>query len=166
MKKILMITGKDFDDSEVLYPYYRLLEDGYTVDVASAEKGDVSGKYHFVIRANLQFEEVNPKEYSGLVIPGGKAPEKLRLIESTRKIIREFEAQQKPIAAICHGQQILISAGVLSRKEATCYPGICDDLKNAGATYLDEPVVVCGNLVTSRRPNDLPCFMKAFVSLL
>lgn len=166
MKKILMITGRDYDDSEVLYPYYRLLEDGYVVDVASAEKGEVLGKYHFVIQANLQFEEVNPKEYAGLIIPGGKAPEKLRLIESAKKIVREFESQQKPIAAICHGQQILISADVLAGKEATCYPGICDDLKNAGAIYLDAPVVVCGNLVTSRRPNDLPCFMKAFISLL
>jgi protease I len=166
MKKILMITGKDYDDSEVLYPYYRLLEEGYDVDVASVEKTEVPGKYHFMIQANLKFDEVNTKDYIGLVIPGGKAPEKLRIIEDVKKIVCEFEESKKPIAAICHGQQILISANVLSGKNATCYPGIRDDLKNAGANYLDEPVVVCDNLVTSRRPDDLPYFMKAFISIL
>lgn len=166
MKKILMITGKDYDDSEVLYPYYRLLEEGYAVDVASVEKGEVSGKYHFKIDANLSFEEVNPDEYIALMLPGGKAPEKLRLIDKVCEIVREFENAGKPMAAICHGQQILISADVLKGKNATCYPGIRDDIKNAGAIYEDNKVVVCKNLVTSRRPEDLPYFMKEFIAIL
>lgn len=165
MKKILMITGKDYDDSEVLYPYYRLVEEGYTVDVASVERGEVSGKYHFKIDANLSFDEVNPDEYIALILPGGKAPEKLRLIDKVCIIVREFEKAGKPMAAICHGQQILISADVLKGKNATCYPGIRDDIKNAGAIYEDNKVVVCNNLVTSRRPEDLPYFMKTFLSL-
>ncbi len=166
MKKILMITGVGYDDSEVLYPYYRLLEEGYTVDVASVEKEEVSGKYHFKISAKLLFDEVNCEEYDGLVLPGGKAPEKLRLIEKVVEIVRQFENSKKPIAAICHGQQILISADVLKGKSATCYPGIRDDLKNAGANYTDERVVVCENLVTSRRPEDLPYFMREFIKLV
>lgn len=166
MKKILMITGKDYDDSEVLYPYYRLIEEGFAVDVASAEKGEVSGKYHFKINANLTFEDVNTELYDGLILPGGKAPEKLRLIEKVCELVREFDESDKPIAAICHGQQLLISADVLKGKTATCYPGIRDDLKNAGALYEDKCVVVCNNLVTSRRPEDLPHFMKAFISIL
>lgn len=166
MKKILMITGKDYDDSEVLYPYYRLIEEGFDVDVASVEKGDVTGKYHFKIDANLTFDEVNSAKYEGLVLPGGKAPEKLRLIDNVKKIVREFEEAKKPMAAICHGQQILISADVLKGKNATCYPGICDDLKNAGAIYVDKQVVVDKNLVTSRRPEDLPYFMGEFLKLL
>jgi len=166
MKKILMITGKDYDDSEVLYSYYRLIEEGYNVDVASVEKGEVSGKYHFKIDANLSFEEVNPDEYIALMLPGGKAPEKLRLIEKVCEIVSEFEKVGKPMAAICHGQQILISADVLKGKNATCYPGIRDDIKNAGAIYEDSRVVVCKNLVTSRRPEDLPHFMKEFIGKL
>ena len=166
MKKILMITGKDYDDSEVLYPYYRLIEEGFDVDVASVEKGEVTGKYHFKINANLTFDEVDSTNYDGLVLPGGKAPEKIRLIDEVKRIVREFESFQKPMAAICHGQQILISADVLNEKNATCYPGICDDLKNAGAIYADKQVVVDKNLVTSRRPEDLPYFMAAFLKLL
>lgn len=166
MKKILMITGKDYDDSEVLYPYYRLTEEGYTVDVASAEKGEVAGKYHFKINANLTFGNVNTSDYAGLMLPGGKAPERIRLIDRVCEIVREFERDKKPIAAICHGQQLLISADVLKGKKATCYPGIRDDLKNAGALYEDSCAVVCDNLVTSRRPEDLPYFMKAFISIL
>ena len=166
MKKILMITGKDYDDSEVLYPYYRLIEEGYTVDVASVERGEVSGKYHFKIDANLSFDEVNPDEYIALMLPGGKAPEKLRLIDKVCEIVREFEKAGKPMAAICHGQQILISADVLKGKNATCYPGIRDDIKNAGAVYEDSQVVVCENLVTSRRPEDLPHFMRNFIKLI
>lgn len=166
MKRILMITGKDYDDSEVLYPYYRLIEEGYTVDVASVDKGELPGKYHFKISANLSFAEVNVHDYEGLILPGGKAPEKLRLVERACEIVRRFDEEQKPIAAICHGQQLLISADILKGKNATCYPGIRDDLKNAGAIYADSCVVVCNNLVTSRRPEDLPHFMKAFISLL
>lgn len=166
MKKILMITGNDYDDSEVLYPYYRLTEEGYTVDVASAEKGEVAGKYHFKINANLTFDNVNTSDYAGLMLPGGKAPERIRLIDRVCEIVREFERDKKPIAAICHGQQLLISADVLKGKKATCYPGIRDDLKNAGALYEDSCAVVCDNLVTSRRPEDLPYFMKAFISIL
>lgn len=166
MKKILMITGKDYDDSEVLYPYYRLIEEGYAVDVASVERGEVAGKYHFKIDANLSFDEVNADDYVALMLPGGKAPEKLRLIDKVCDIVREFESARKPIAAICHGQQILISADVLKGKNATCYPGIRDDIKNAGAIYEDNRVVVCKNLVTSRRPEDLPYFMKEFIAIL
>lgn len=166
MKKILMITGKDYDDFEVLYPYYRLIEEEFTVDIASAETGEVSGKYHFKINANLTFEEVDADDYDGLILPGGKAPEKLRLIDKVCELVRKFDESEKPIAAICHGQQLLISANVLNGKTATCYPGIRDDLKNAGALYEDKCAVVCNNLVTSRRPEDLPHFMKAFISIL
>lgn len=164
--KILMITAKDYDDSEVLYPYLRLLEEGYEVDVASFTKGTVNGKYHYVINANKEFLEVDPQEYAGLMLPGGKAPEKIRLNEAALKIIRYFMANEFPTAAICHGQQLLISAGVLMGRRATCYPGIRDDLKYAGAVYEDHCAVSDRNLVTSRSPEDLPYFMKAFSNIL
>lgn len=166
MKYILIITADNCDDSEVLYPYYRMLEEGYCVDIASFEKTLVRAKYHFTIQANLSVSEVIPDKYDGLILPGGTAPEKLRQNSDVIRIVEEFAKAGKPIAAICHGQQILISAGALKNRNATCYPGIKDDLINAGAVYKNEEVVVCGNFVTSRRPDDLPAFTREFVKLL
>jgi protease I len=164
--KILLITADGYDDSEVLYPYFRLLEEDFQVDVASFQKGPVNGKYHFVIQADRSFEMVCLEEYDGLMIPGGKAPEKIRQNGSALDAVRYFMEKGLPVAAICHGQQILISAHVLNGKRCTCYPGIKDDVINAGGIYKDQKVVIDGNLVTSRRPEDLPQFMKEFVKML
>lgn len=166
MKKILIITADNCDDSEVLYPYYRMIEEGHNVDIASFEKTLVKAKYHFTIDANLAVSEVKSDDYDGLILPGGTAPEKLRQNSDVIRIVKEFFEADKPVSAICHGQQILISAGVLNNKKATCYPGIKDDIINAGAVYENAEVVVCDNLVTSRRPDDLPAFMREFVKLL
>lgn len=164
--KVLFITSTDYDDSEVLYPYYRLIEEGFEVDIASFEKGLVAGKYHFKIEATKMFEDVIPPEYGALVIPGGKAPEKLRLNQKCLEIVQYFFENSLPVCAICHGQQILISSSVLQGRKATCYPGIKDDIINAMAEYVDEKVVVDGNLVTSRSPDDLPYFMREFIKLI
>lgn len=164
--KILMLTAEGYDDSEVLYPYFRLLEEGFEVDVASFQKEPVHGKYHFVIEAGYTFEEVCCESYAGLMVPGGKAPEKIRQNKAAQKIVQYFIEKRLPVAAICHGQQILISAKVLQGRNATCYPGVADDLINAGAHYKNNCVVTDDNLVTSRRPEDLPYFMKAFITLL
>lgn len=164
--KILIISGDKCDDSEIQYPYFRLLEEGYEVDIAAKEKGEISAKHYLKITANISIDEIDPKTYDGLVLPGGTAPEKIRQIPYVSEIVNSFNSDGKPIAAICHGQQILISSGILSGRKATCYPGIKDDLINAGATYFDERVVCDGNLVTSRRPEDLPYFMYEFVSLI
>lgn len=166
MKRILIITADKCDDSELLYPYYRVLEAGYEADVASFTETTVTCKYHFECEANLAVADVNSADYDGLILPGGSAPEKLRQNADVLRIVREMFEQKKPIASICHGQQILISAKVLGGMDATCYPGIKDDLINAGANYKDRPVVVCDNLVTSRRPQDLPCFMREFMNLV
>lgn len=164
--KILFITADRCDDSELFYPYYRLLEEDFEIDIASFEKTKVSAKYHFEIEADLSVNDVDSKNYDALILPGGMAPEKLRQNEKVLGIVNEFNIANKPIAAICHGQQILISAGVLNGVKATCYPGIKDDLVNCGAEYINERVVVDGNIVTSRRPEDLPYFMKAFIRLV
>lgn len=164
--KILLITYDNCDDSEVLYPYFRMLEEGYEVDVASLEKRMINAKYHFKIEATLLPEEIRPEEYAGVIIPGGTAPEKLRQNEYILNAVRYFMDKNLPVAGICHGQQILISTGRLKGRTATCYPGIRDDLINCGANYKNERVVVDGNLVTSRRPEDLPYFMGAFCGML
>ena len=164
--KILFITADKCDDSELFYPYYRLLEEDFEIDIASFEKTKVSAKYHFEIEADFSVNDVESKVYDALLLPGGMAPEKLRQNEKVLSIVNEFNIANKPIAAICHGQQILISAGVLKGVKATCYPGIKDDLVNCGAEYINERVVVDGNIVTSRRPEDLPYFMRAFIGLI
>ena len=166
MKKILIITADKCDDSEILYPYYRVIEAGFDPTIASFEKSAINAKYHFSVEADITVDEIDASEYDGLILPGGLAPEKLRQNSAVIDAVRKFDAEKKPIAAICHGQQILISAGVLKGKRATCYPGIRDDLINAGALYENEVVVVCENLVTSRRPEDLPFFMREFLKLI
>lgn len=163
--KVLIISGDNYDDSEMLYPYYRLIEEGFEVVVAAAEKREICGKYHFKIDADITFDEINADNYDGLLLPGGTAPEKVRQVKSVTDTVKKFAEKKKPIASICHGQQILISAKVLDGKKATCYLGIKDDLINAGAVYLDEPVVVCENFVTSRRPQDLPHFMREYIKM-
>lgn len=163
--KILMITGPGYDDIELFYAYYRLMEAGFDVDIASAEKGVVNG-VHSQVEAKFSYGQVNSASYAGLVLPGGSAPEMVRLHKDAVKIAGEFMTSGRPVAAICHGQQILISANVLKGKTCTCYATICDDIKNAGANYADQPVVVDGNLVTSRCPQDLPGFIKAFLALV
>ena len=166
MKKILMITEDKNDDSEVLYPYYRMLEEGCEVEVAALTKKTVASKYHFTVEAGKTVAECASSDYDALILPGGSAPEKLRLSADALRLVKEIFEAGKPVCAICHGPQLLISAGVLKGKKATCYPGIADDLKNAGALYEDARVVVDKNLVTSRRPQDLPYWMREFVALL
>lgn len=166
MKKILIITADKCDDSEVLYPYYRVIEEGFEPTIASFERTTVNAKYHFSIKADIAAEEIDVSKYDGLILPGGMAPEKLRQNKAVIEVVKAFDADKKPIASICHGQQIMISAGILKGRNATCYPGIKDDLINAGANYEDKCVVVCENLVTSRRPEDLPFFMREFIKLI
>ncbi len=166
MKKILMMTENKSEDTENLYPYYRLKEEGYEVEVAALTQKTVDLKFHLTIEATKAIDECRAEDYDGLVLPGGSAPEKVRLNANALKIVREMNAANKPICAICHGPQTLISAGVLRGRRATCYQGVRDDLINAGAIYEDAPVVVDGNLVTSRRPEDLPAFMREYVRLL
>ena len=163
MKKVLMITYDNCDDTEAYYPLYRMLEEGYTVTVASLEKRTICGKHWFRVNADLLPEEIDPRDYDALMLPGGTAPEKLRQNEAILRSVRAFFEAGKPVAAICHGPLILISAGVLKNRRCTCYPGIRDDLINAGARYENASVVTDGNLVTSRRPEDLPDFMRAFI---
>ena len=163
--RILIITDDKCEDSEVLYPYYRIQEEGWDVDIAAMTKKTVQAKFHSLIETDRAVAELLPEDYDGLVLPGGSAPEKLRLNPDVLRISREIFRAGKPVAAICHGAQVLMSAGVLNGYTATCYPGVQDDLKNCGAAFRDEAVVVDRNLVTSRRPVDLPYFMREFVKL-
>jgi protease I len=158
--KALIISADNFEDSELLVPYYRLKEAGAEVTVASMSRGIIKGKHGYEAVADKTLDEVNPDDYAILVLPGGKAPAAVRKEAKALEIARNFFAHGKPVAAICHGPQILISAGLLKGRHATCYTSVADELKESGALYEDREVVVDANLVTSRQPADLPAFMR------
>ncbi len=164
--KALIISADQFEDSELLYPYWRLREEGFGVEVASFQKGKIRGKRGYEVPVNLTLEEIQPEEYVALILPGGKAPAKLRTEERVLGIVKDFYRAGKPIAAICHGPQILISAGLLEERKATCYRTVKEELLACGAEYLDQEVVVDGQIITSREPRDLPAFMGALLRKL
>ena len=166
MPKALIITARGFEDIELLYPYYRLIEAGFEVLIAAPERGEVEGKHGYRVKADLALSEVNPEEFDVLVIPGGRAPERVRLEEGALKTVRHFFESNKPVAVICHGPQVLISAGVVKGRRLTSWWGVKDDVIAAGGQWIDEPVVVDENLVSSRYPADIPLWMREFMRLL
>lgn len=158
--KALIISADGFEDAELLVPYYRLLEEGVETDIASMKKGGIKGKHGYEVTATKTPAEIDPDEYGILLLPGGRAPAVVRKDRGAVEIAKDFFSKKKPVAAICHGPQILITAGLLNGKRATCYRSVVDELKASGALYEDKPVIVDGNLVTSRQPSDLPAFMR------
>jgi protease I len=158
--KALIISADNFEDSELLVPYYRLKEAGVEVTVASRSREAITGKHGYEVEVDKTLDEVNPDDYAILILPGGAAPIEVRKEPKALEIARSFFDRNKPVAAICHGPQILISAGLLRGRHATCYKSVADELKEAGALYEDQEVVVDANLVTSRQPADLPAFMR------
>ena len=164
--KALILSADNFEDSELLYPYYRLKEEGIDVDIASLTKDKIRGKKGYEVDVDITVDEVKPNEYDLLIIPGGKAPARLREEKRVLEIAEHFVKNNKPVSAICHGPQILISAGLLEGKHATCYQSVANEMKDGKAMYDDREVVVDGNIVTSRRPGDLPAFMRETIKLL
>ncbi|MBI5189778.1 MAG: type 1 glutamine amidotransferase [Nitrospirae bacterium] len=158
--KALIMAADGFEDMELHYPLYRLKEEGWDVTIAGPYKGIMTGKHGYTTLADTTFSKLVPKEYDLLVIPGGKAPEAVRLDMDALKTVKRFMGEDRPVAAICHGLQVLVSAETLEGRKATCWKGIRDDILAAGAMYTDSEVVVDGNLVTSRMPDDLPAFMR------
>lgn len=164
--KALILSADMFEDSELLVPYYRLLEVGFTVDVASDKRGNIRGKHGYEVPVNKLISEVTAADYDLLLLPGGKAPAAIRNIPAVQEIARTFMTEGKPVAAICHGPQILISANALRGRKATCYKEVMTELREAGTQYEDSEVVVDGNLVTSREPRDLPAFCREMIRLV
>lgn len=170
MKGLILATD-GFEDSEFNYPYYRLREVGFDVDVATPSGESIEGKYGYEIDADFRIEEYEPgrwaDEYDLLVVPGGRSPERLRTAApESAEIVAAFDEADQPIAAICHGAQLLISAGIVEGRELTGYWPLEIDVENAGGRFLDEPAVRHDNLVTARVPDDLPAFMAETFDLL
>ncbi len=167
-KYVAILVEDGFEDSELAEPLRALqAANANVVIVGSSVKKAFKGKRGKVtVNANADASEVNYKEFDAVVVPGGYAPDKMRMNQAMVNLVRNLYDEGKVVAAICHGPQLLISAGVVKGKRVTSYPSIAIDLKNAGAEWVDEPVVVDGNLITSRRPADIPEFNKAIIKSL
>ena len=164
--RILMFVDDGYEDLEFWYPKIRLEEEGAVVDVAAARKEVYHGKYGYPARADLAYKDVDAAAYDALVIPGGRAPDRIRRFKNAVAIVKEMVRARKPVAAICHGPQVLISAEALRGKRATCFESIKDDVINAGAEFVDAEVVADGGVITSRTPADLPAFCRAIIAAL
>ncbi len=162
--KALILAENDFEDLELFYPYYRLKEAGLEVLVASSQE-ELRGKRGYTLKPDAKYEEIDPEEFDLLVIPGGKSPERVRLQPRAVEITRHFFERNKPVAIICHGVQVLISAGVVKGRKIACWYGVKDDLIAAGGEFVDG-VAVDGNLVSARHPGDLAGWMKALFTIL
>jgi protease I len=164
--RVLVISADRFEDSELTEPVAACRQAGMDVDIASLGTGPITGKKGTEVEANLDIGDADPAEYDLLLLPGGKAPARLREDERVLGAARAFMDADKPVAAICHGPQILISAEVVEGRKMTCYASVAEELKAAGADYRDEGVVVDGNLITSRRPSDIPAFIERMLGAL
>lgn len=164
---ILLFIDSGFEDMELMYPKYRLEEAGYRVVMAGPKSWEnYTGKHGYPCRSDAAIADVNASEFDGVICPGGWAPDKLRRLEKVKSLVREMRDSGKLIAAICHGGWIPISAGVYNGVRVTGSVGIKDDLINAGAHFEDNAVVVDGQFVSSRKPDDLPAFMKAVLHVI
>ncbi len=165
-KSFLILVGEIYEDLELWYPKLRLIEAGASVTVAGPQAAATyAGKNGYPCVSEARIDQMRESDFDGLVVPGGFMPDKLRRDDVVLDLVRAFHQAGKPIAAICHGGWIPISAGVYRGFQVTGSPGIKDDLINAGADYVDRPVVVDRNHVTSRRPDDLPEFCRALIAL-
>lgn len=150
MKKAVIITGPNFQDEEFIYPFYRLQEDGFIVDVAVKGKEPVKGKYGVPAKPTRDVTELKESDYDLVILPGGhEAPDRVRQLKEVLDFVKAMNEKKKIISTICHGPWILISAGIVKGKKISGYIGIKDDIINAGAEYVDAPVVVDDNIISS-----------------
>ena len=167
IKKALILTGNFVQDHEFIYPYYRVQEDGYEVDVAVRNKKQVNGIIGAKVSPTKDITELKVEDYNLLILPGGaKAMEYMRQDMDIIKFISDFNSSGKTIASICHAAQLLISSKIVKGRKISGYYSIKDDINNAGAVYTDEPAVVDGNIVTTAHYKDLGIWMKTALDLV
>ena len=167
-RKIAVILDELFEDDEYAKPVEAFKKAGHGVEIIGLKKGKKvkgkRGRVEAIIEKSV--DEAEPERYDALLIPGGYSPDKLRAHENAVNFVREFFNRNKPIFAICHGPQLLISADALKGRKVTGWKSIRKDIENAGAVFIDKSVVIDGNLITSRHPGDIPYFIKACLKKL
>ena len=166
-KKVLLLVENLYDEMELNYPLHRLKEEGTEVVIAGPKAKEIyKSKYGMPCEAEIAFKDVKEHEYDALVIPGGYAPDKLRRDPKVLELVQKFNQKEKPIAFICHAGWVPISARVIKDVRCTSTTAIKDDLINAGAQWVDEPVVIDRHFISSRTPADLPEFCRGIIQLL
>jgi protease I len=167
MKKVAVLVEERYQVLEVWYPYLRLRENGIkTVFVGPGRQKTYLSKEGYPVEEELAIKEAKTENFDAVVVPGGYIPDMIRNDERINRFVEEMSDAGKLVAAICHAGSVLVSAGILNGKTATCFYTVKDDVINAGANYVDKEVVVDGNLITSRNPNDLPAFCTEIVNYL
>ncbi|OIQ76874.1 putative cysteine protease YraA [mine drainage metagenome] len=171
MKKAILLTANDFDEMEVFFPMFRLIEEGWQVDVAAPVLGEMHSETGYPLDPDLTIDQVDPDDYELLLLPGGSpdgAPAAVRDSIKAQAIVRSFFNRNKPVASICHGPWTLAAADVIRGRRLTSYwhDGVRGDIKEAGGIWEDQAVVVDGNLITSRYQLDLPDFMREVIKLV
>jgi protease I len=165
-KRIAILIDNLYQEMEAWYPYYRLKEAGAEVVTVGAKAGETySSKVGYPMKADKAYADVRAADFDGVIIPGGYAPDHMRRHQAALEFVRDLDRDRKLVAAICHAAWVLCSAGILRGRKATCFFAIKDDVINAGARYEDAEVVVDDNLVTSRKPDDLPAFCVAAIQV-
>jgi len=180
MSKVLILTGDAAESLEVMYPYQRLLEEGYDVDIAAPSKKKLQFVVHdfvddfdtyteklgYTWPADVAFADVDPAQYVALVVPGGRAPEYIRNDPDCQRILKRFFSDEKPVAQLCHAPLALAAAGVLGGRRTAAYPALEPDVKAAGAEFVDGDAVVDGVMVSARAWPDHPSWMREFIRVL
>ncbi len=166
-KRIAILVDNIYQDQEVWYPYFRFKEAGAQVVTVAAKAGEIyTSKHGYPITSDTTYESVRAADFDGVIVPGGYAPDIIRRHSAANRFVHDMDKQGKLVASICHGAWVLCSAEMLKGRRATCFFAIKDDVIHAGAKYEDAEVVVDGNLVTSRKPEDLPAFCRASIEVL
>ncbi len=165
-KSVLILVADDVQELEFYYPYYRLIEEGFDVDVASPNGGTVKGESGWEIQNTRNINSIDPNNYALLYIPGGHAPKKLAKSKEVVGRVQQFAQSGKPIAAFCHGPQVLVAAGLVKGKKLTAYPEVEKEIVEAGGFYTNLPLVEDGQFITSRWPGDLPGHVQAILKRL
>ncbi len=168
MAQIAVLAENLYDERELWYPTIRMKEAGHEVHIiGSGTASEFLSKFGMPVKVDHDVQDVNPDDYDGVIIPGGFSPDYMRRVPEMIEFVRKIgDSGEKPVAAICHGGWMLVSAKLIYGKEVTSFHSIREDLENAGASWIDEPVVVDGNIITSRNPNDLPSFCIEIMKML
>jgi protease I len=166
-KRIAILVDNLYQEMEVWYPYYRLQEAGAEIVTIGATAGATyTSKHGYPVKCDISYDAARESDFEGVVVPGGYAPDHIRRHAKANQLVRDFDKAGKLVASICHGPWVLCSAGILKGRRATCFFAIKDDVVHAGAKWEDSEVVVDGNLVTSRKPEDLPAFCRESIKVL
>jgi protease I len=166
-KRVAVLAEDHYQVLELWYPYYRMKEAGAEVKVVGTGRtSEFKSKEGYPAKADLSAAEAGVDDFDAVIIPGGYAPDMMRRSPEMVKFVRDMDAAGKTVAAICHAGWMLVSAKIVKGRKATCFFSVRDDLEAAGANYVDEPVVVDGNLITSRQPGDLPDFCRTIIEAL